>query len=366
MEQRIGPVRTLFLYSAATQGGMITNLSLIVDHVDPEEIFPFVASMENKEQSVPLRFTGEQLYLDIQERLSLAGVKKIQKMMRDNQIDLLSCHGYKANFYGFLSKLLNRKLKTITIIHGWVGQSPVLRFYQLLDSLVIRFFDKIIVLQKDQELQLKKLLVPRKKISVVPNGIDADDFYTKVQEAKTPIEIKKGQVVLGACSRLSPEKDIVTIIRAMKFLDNPALKLCVVGSGIERGQLERQANLLGIAEQVEFVGYQSDVAAFYAGFDVFISASLSEGMPNSVLEAMSSMLPVVLSDIPAHRELIGNNESGLLFEAGNPISLASRLDELSDVKLRQRYARDAMHTVTEQFSLQKRIKRLTELYTGRL
>jgi len=132
---------------------------------------------------------------------------------------------------------------------------------------------------------------------------------------------------------------------------------------MEQEKLQQQVTLLGLADLVEFVGYQSNVPAYYAGFDVFISASLSEGMPNSVLEAMSSMLPVILSDIPAHLELIGNNQSGLLFETSNPISLANRLEELRDVKLRQEYAKNAMQTVTEKFSLQKRIERLTELYT---
>jgi glycosyltransferase involved in cell wall biosynthesis len=104
---------------------------------------------------------------------------------------------------------------------------------------------------------------------------------------------------------LLPRKNVSTIISAFTLNHNKDLKLLILGDGYERLKLETQAQP---DKRIRFFGHSDDVVEFLHMSDFYISASISEGLPNSIMEAMACGVPVILSDIEAHRELLEKSD----------------------------------------------------------
>jgi glycosyltransferase involved in cell wall biosynthesis len=141
---------------------------------------------------------------------------------------------------------------------------------------------------------------PRVPIIVVPNAVPLTELRcaaaADVDSARRPL------IVYGG--RLNPEKNVETILRAMTREPLRDVSLTICGIGRLQHSLEQLARDLGIAERVTFAGFVSDLASWIKAADVVVSASFFEGHPNVVLEALACERPVVVSDIPAHREFL--------------------------------------------------------------
>lgn len=143
---------------------------------------------------------------------------------------------------------------------------------------------------------------------VIGNGIDLAAIAAAPPDTLRATAPFRGQPVVLSVSRLVPEKKVDVLIRAVAAVRDrlPGSRLVVVGDGPERPGLEALAYALGIAEHVGFAGNQPQPLAWYRSADLFVSASLFEGLPNAVLEAAAAGLPLVLSDIPMHRSFVGD------------------------------------------------------------
>lgn len=145
------------------------------------------------------------------------------------------------------------------------------------------------------------------------------------------------QPVIGMVARLDPIKDHATLLRAVAIVvkTRPDVQIELAGDGLLRGGLEEQAQSLGIASHVRFLGSVSDVAERLRHWDIFVhSTTADEGMGTGVAEAMMSGLPCVLSDLPMLRE-VGGDAGAIYVRAGDAAHLATALIRLTeDVTLR--------------------------------
>ena len=137
-------------------------------------------------------------------------------------------------------------------------------------------------------------------------------------------------VRLLSVGRLSAVKNISSVLEAMARLPQGALLYTVVGEGDQRGHLEKQACELGVADSVKFVGFSSDVGSHLMNADIFVIPSLWEGFGLAAVEAMSAGLPVVASDVPGLREVVGaNGTCGVLVDPRDPAKIASAIAGLA-------------------------------------
>ena len=160
---------------------------------------------------------------------------------------------------------------------------------------------------------------------------------------------------------LIARKDPVLLIRSFLDYADRNDTLCLLGDGpllsVCRRLAENQKNIF-------LPGLVRNVADYFRAADLFVSASHAEGMPNAVLEALAASLPVILSDIPAHREVLGNcSEAGWLFAPSDPTALGKCLDQaVSDVPTR----RAALQLVEQDFSAQSMSNAYQRLYESAL
>jgi glycosyltransferase involved in cell wall biosynthesis len=139
--------------------------------------------------------------------------------------------------------------------------------------------------------------------------------------------------------RLTQQKGIDVLFRALTQLRDTPFQLDIAGDGPERVALERLASELGLAENVRFLGWvgRDQLPRVFGDADVFVLASHIEGMPNVVLEAMAYARPVVCTRVAGSEELVADRETGLTVDVGNQEQLVAALREvLTDPELRSR------------------------------
>jgi len=204
---------------------------------------------------------------------------------------------------------------------------------------------------------------PLHRINLCPNGIDARVFYPG-NRARLGL-MAECPLVVGSVSVLRKEKNLGHLIAAFARVrpSVPAAKLLIVGSGPEEEQLKDQAVRLGLQDACVFLPSTADVAPALRSIDIFVSPSLTEGMPNGVIEAMACGCMVIASRTGGTPELITHGVHGLLAHPNDLDDLVFQLrNAIDDLEGRQRMAAAAAHRAAAEFSILTAARRLEEIY----
>lgn len=192
-----------------------------------------------------------------------------------------------------------------------------------------RSIDRFVVLgERMRRYYASEIGVPPASLRVIPNGVATLEPTTAARRAAARAALGLGD---GFCvttvGRLAPEKNFPMLIEAFAKAtrEEPTSRLVFVGDGSERAPLEALAARLGVAERVLFAGWRKDVAELLPAFDLFVLSSFSEGLPMSMLEAMSAGVPVVSTAVGDIPEVITSSESGLLVPPRDPDALANAI-----------------------------------------
>ena len=196
----------------------------------------------------------------------------------------------------------------------------------------LRAASRVIALSPEQaEFMVERYGVSRSRLVVVPNGVGSE-FLVPYGDRRLP----DGPLRLLYVGRLSAQKNLPRLLHAIADMSHAA-ELVIVGDGAERSRVERLVEQLGLGN-VRLIGARRgpELIEWYRWADVFVLASDKEGMPLVLLEAMAAGLPIVSTDVPGSRELVG--DAGLLTGC-DPAALAAGLDTLAaDAQLRARLA----------------------------
>jgi len=269
------------------------------------------------QQNEELTRQAEKRGLSVQQiacrgRWDRQAIRAIRETIESRNIDVLHTHGYKPDIYGFLAAR-GLGIPIVATCHLWTRQTVAVRFYDFLGSLFLRRFDAVVAVSDVIAKSLRHSGIRESKISVIDNGIDLPRFS---QASPTLAgKIDKGQkLVVGTVGRLVEQKGLAYFLRAARevLLDFPNAIFVVVGDGPDREKLEDLTKELAIERSVLFTGQCADMPGAYASMDVFVLASIDEGMPMAVLEALGSRKPVVATSVGAVPRLIIPEKTGLL------------------------------------------------------
>lgn len=203
----------------------------------------------------------------------------------------------------------------------------------------------------------------REKIEVCYNGIDIEQF--------SPAPKRRGafSIVVGVVCVLRPEKNLRVLVEAFARVGkgNRELGLLVVGSGPEQELLEKLAQELGVGEQCRFQPSSANVVDYLREIDIFVHPSLSEGLPNAVMEAMACGCCVLSSNVGGSPEVLVEGESGFLFAPTDMETLTERLRSvIADRELRERLGRAAAERIRALFTTAQAARRMEEIYLAAL
>jgi glycosyltransferase involved in cell wall biosynthesis len=172
-------------------------------------------------------------------------------------------------------------------------------------------------------------------------------------------------VVIGCVANLRPEKrhDLLLGAFAGVLAERPSSRLVLVGDGPERPRIEREIARLGIVTRVHLTGNVLDARPLYAGFDVVVQASDTEGLPNAILEAAAAGLPIVATDAGGTAEIVTDGETGILVPVGSLERLTLGIRDLArDDELRARLGTAASTRTRIAFGMDRFVREFGELY----
>ncbi len=175
-------------------------------------------------------------------------------------------------------------------------------------------------------------------IIVIPNGVDLSLFtktFTEIELNQVKNELNKGRqdIFLITTSRLVIKNGVADIIKSLAHLPTH-VKLVVIGDGNLRTELEALAHAGQVQERVQFLGSKnySDIPKYLKASDIFIRPSLSEGMGNSFIEAMTAGIPVIATPVGGIPDFLKDGETGLFCQVENPESIAEQVNKLLENK----------------------------------
>lgn len=326
--------------------------------VGKEETSPFLE--EAKKRKI------ETLSIKHHFRFDPSLITQFSSILKLNKAEILQTHGHKANF---LTLTLRRffKIPWISFIHGWTDEDWKIRAYNRLDKFLLKFPDRLVAVSKELASKLYALKIPHEKIRVIYNAV----FEDGIPKLNPPLEVKKRfgipaeNKLLGVIGRLSPEKGQIFFLQALaKLSENyPQVTALIVGEGPDEKKLKEYCFSKKLDSKVVFTGYQKDITSIYKSLDLVILPSLSEGMPNVALEGMLFGKPVIGTKTGGIPEVVIDEQTGILVPAADPDSLSKEMLELLGDKSKMRiFSDNSRKYVLENFSLEKRVRSIVELY----
>lgn len=314
-------------------------------------------------------------------------VFKIIRIIKKAKPDIIHLNSSKISILGslafFLANLFQetKRPRLIYTVHGWVFKEPMSKykrfFYQWLEKFTARFKDFIICINTEDLKSAQEILkIPDSKLKLIYNSISEPEnwFYfcdqaRQVLSEKINLQLKTGEIILGALGNLYPTKGYTYLIEALyllveagqiqKDLSLIKIKLLIIGEGEERGNLEKMIKERNLENNVFLVGSIKDGSRFLKAFDIFVLSSVKEGMPYCALEAMSAGLPIVASRVGGLPEMI--NE--ILIEPQKPEQLAQAiLVLLKDNEKRKLLGQNNRKVVLEKFGFKEMMEKMDLIY----
>jgi glycosyltransferase involved in cell wall biosynthesis len=202
---------------------------------------------------------------------------------------------------------------------------------------------------------------------VVHNAIDRTRFQNvsvDVAAKRKSLGLAVGAPVLGNVARFSPQKGHAHLIEAMNLVvqRRPDCQLLLVGGGELLPEIRTQVAELGLSSLVRFVGTRTDIEELYSVMDVYVSASLWEGLSTVVLEAMAASVPVVCTAVSGSAEMVDDGRSGIVVPPASPRDLAAAIIDLLDHPEKAcRLASEANETA-RRFSIERAASEYSQLF----
>lgn len=253
---------------------------------------------------------------------------------------------YRENMYFFVTHLLFNPLKKFS--------------YK-------RARKVIAVSEGNRSILVSKYNMPPEKLTVIHNGVDCD--VCKPDDARERLRekfrIPGGSVVLICVGRMDGFKGYADLIAAFEklFPDFPSSLLLLVGDGPLRESFEADVLRRGLFGSVRFTGYREDVPDLLCASDIFVLASLKEGFPYTILEAMAAGRPVVATDVGGNKEAVLDGVTGIIVEPKNVEQLSAAVSSLvSDEAVRKEMGAKGVQRVKTLFSKEKMCEETLSLY----
>jgi len=371
---RLNRLRILHLITRLPVGGAERLLVDIVRHLPREQFESLVCCIQDRgELAGEVEAAGIPL-LCLERmrsrRFDWRAVRDLARLMRRERIGVVHAHLYHANLYGRLAAL-GAGVPAIATVHNTYTRTKLHRRW--LNRLLARASARVVAVSDDIRRDvLRHDGVPEDKIATIQNGIDLSRVASTMtrEAARARLGLDEQVLAVGCVARLEEQKGHRFLLEALALLRRQGpppsrpVKLVAAGDGRLRGELQAQAQSLGLGEMVSFLGTRSDVADILRALDVYVMPSLWEGLSLALLEAMAAGLPVIATDVGGVSQVLGAGSGGVKVAPGDARALAAAIRQLSD-EPRERLAlrgEQARQRVRAEFSLDAMIGRLTAIY----
>jgi len=312
-------------------------------------------------------------------QLSLFIAFKLLAILRKEKPDLIHTHGRGPGLYGrIIGKVLN--IPVVHTFHGFHYEdlSPLMQWLLLATEsfLALLTAQHIFVSASEKNRAGVVKFLDEENSTTIHNGVDHEYIHDLSVIRKTVFksigcEDWENNKILGSISRLSPEKGVLNLLSAFASTVKkiPGLRLIIIGGFPEEhrdyylktiGLIEKE----NLSEHVRILGYRQDALDILKCMDFFISPSLSEGLPISILEAFAAEIPTIATEITGNKDVVRNSVFGVLAEPDSVESLSQAIEKMVQLEHRDRdiLKRNAYNRVKNHFSIEEMVGKTVLLY----
>lgn len=306
---------------------------------------------------------------------------KLARLLRDERPHILHTHTAKAGTIGRLAALLAGGARPPIVVHTFHGHVLSGYFdpfragaFRLLERALAHVATALVAVSPEVRDELVRFgVAPHAKFVVIRLGIELEKRVHAEpglrEESRRQLGVTPDRFLVGWVGRMTAVKrvdDVLLAIARLRELGMDAV-LALVGDGPDRGGIERRAHELGIIKHCLFLGYQEEVAPYYAAFDTVVLPSANEGTPVSVIESLAAGCPVVATRVGGVPDVVQEGMDGFLVETGEIEGLAEQLAVLArDPELRRRMGEAGRERILARYSVDRLIDDIDRLYRSLL
>jgi glycosyltransferase involved in cell wall biosynthesis len=291
----------------------------------------------------------------------------LYRFFAEKKIDIVHAFSSTAEVFGGMAARL-RGCRFVASVRNHSEKLPTL--HRLAKRVVCRLADAVVAnSQAGAAAAIAVGIIPERKTHIVPNGVVLQTVELSKQEARRQLAIAEHALVIVSIGRLVWEKGYETTLELAKRIipTHPRVVFLIAGDGPLFARLLEQAADPRLTDQVRFLGERRDASRLLAAADVYLNTSVSEGLSNSIMEAMAARLAVVASAVGGTVELIEDEESGLLFPAGHYEVAERQLRRLfDDPALREYLGERAQRTIRDRYDRESMLELIDALYRNLL
>ena len=310
----------------------------------------------------------EPILLDAKGSFNWRYLSRLYRLIRRERVDLIQSHLLGSNLYCSLAGLLTHT-PVVATFHGSVDIGEHERLKGLKFAM-INIGARYIIAVTDSLLDDIIARTPLKvqKTRVIYNGIDTAGFQRPHSSSlREKYGWPKSEFLIGSLGNIRPAKGYDILLRAAALLPQSPRSYRFVIAGQGKGKLYEQLLVLRkelhLEDRVEFLGFIDDAADFLSNLDLFLSSSISEGLPLSAIQAMVAKLPILATRCGGYEQLVTDRENGWLVKVGNPGAIADAVDLLaSDPELRATLAENARKHAVETYDIGVMLNAYEEIY----
>jgi len=326
----------------------------------------FLYALRKRNIKIEIKHKNVKIY-NSNKKYSFAPIKELKELIEKEKIEILHCHLFRAQVFGWILKKSFPNIKLIIHEHGQIFQKDF--HYNKFMKIAQKQTDLFLAVSKATKQKLiEKAKINPNKIKVLYNFVDLDKFNRKnikinINKEKKKLGIEKDEFVVGFAGRLIERKgwrEFVLVAKALCSQNN--IKFLIAGDGPDKKKLCNLIKKYNLENKMKFLGYQKNILKFYSLLGCFVMPSYWEGLPMVQLEVMSFGIPLIISDGPGMDEVTMNNKDCLYTKIKNINSIKNAISYLiANPNLRMDLIENSKKKVKE-FSLKNYVKDLNQIY----
>jgi glycosyltransferase involved in cell wall biosynthesis len=287
------------------------------------------AGVEEPPVLADLRATGVPVVaIALPGRSYLRQVRALREQYAAHGPDIVHTHGYLADVLGAISARAERA-RLVSTVHGFTGGDRKNRVYEWLQRKAYSWFAGVIAVSRTVRDRIVGAGVDGNRVHTIRNAWSADVAPMPRDEARRSLAVPAGAFSMIWAGRVSHEKGLDVLVRALPALWDLNVHLTVLGDGPERARVEALASRLGVGHRVTWAGVVPAAAALLRAADVMVLSSRTEGTPIILLEAMAAGVPIVATAVGGVPDVVSRSEA-MLVDGEDSVALADALRQVHD------------------------------------
>jgi len=363
--------KILYVSLRSGYGGATMHVDQLVESFDKDFDIYCAAPVEKPYGVKWLEKFGDEKFLKLPFRsFSVKHFIRLVFFIKRNKIDIVHAHGKGAGIYARFAKIFTPGAYLIFTFHGLHianYKNLMKRLYIFLERILGKLTNRFINVSNGEKQRCvdNKIFYESKSI-VIYNALENDENnYPAKDELRKNLNLPINKFLILSVLRFDMAKNIPAMLDiAQKFSDDKSFSFILIGDGEEKPTIEKII-IKNRIDNVRLLGYQENVDEYLHASDLFLSTSLWEGLPYSLVEAARAGVPIVASDVTGNNEVVFDKQNGYLFQLDDIDSAVHLLKELKDSgKTLETFGQNSKKVFKKYFMLQGMINKLKEVYSN--